>query len=115
MRKIKIKQSFKEDLQRLFDAGIYSHDDIRDSVDYFLECLEDGGELPPYFGAHRLFYRWAGYWDAHMDGYPGNLLAIYKQTDNLATLHYAGGHKYLFMSDWNWKTIQRRKSGRGIL
>lgn len=70
--------------------------------------------MSEYFGEHRLICDWFGFWDSHIDGYPGNRVAIYKKNSQLATLYYLGTHKEHFVSNWDWKLIQRRKRGRGL-
>ncbi|MEK6806052.1 MAG: type II toxin-antitoxin system YafQ family toxin [Pseudomonadota bacterium] len=90
MRKLDIRPRFKTDVLRAKRSRLPID---WETLDFVLEELAAGRDVPPLLKPHALRNEWAGYSEFHLEE---DLLVIYRLTDAWAEIHRLGTHRELF-------------------
>jgi len=90
MRTIEYTKSFKQDFKREKRGR---HRNIEELLEYALEILLSGKDLPARYRDHGLTGQWAGFRDCHLKP---DLVLIYRNTPDALQLVRLGSHSELF-------------------
>ena len=90
MRKLDLRSRFRADVLRIKRQRVRID---WETLAYVFDELVAGRSVPNMLIPHSLDSEWAGFEEFHLEG---DLLVIYRLTDNWAEVHRIGTHRELF-------------------